>query len=65
VPYFEANYPERVCLVVGNEDHGVTRAALALCDMAVFVPMYGVGRSLNVHVAAAIVLYHILHTPGH
>jgi tRNA G18 (ribose-2'-O)-methylase SpoU len=32
--------------------------------MAVFVPMYGAGRSLNVHVAAAIVLYHILHTPG-
>jgi tRNA G18 (ribose-2'-O)-methylase SpoU len=64
VPYFEADYPQRVCLVVGNEDHGLTRAVLALCDMAVFVPLYGAGRSLNVHVAAAIVLYHILHTPG-
>lgn len=61
VPYYEFDYPERVCLVVGNEDHGVTRAALALCDSAVFVPMYGKGHSLNVHVAAAVVLYHIRH----
>ncbi len=60
-PYFEVEYPRRLCLVVGNEDHGVTRGALALCDSAVFVPMYGRGLSLNVHVSAAVVLYHVLH----
>lgn len=60
-PYFEVDYPGRLCLVVGNEDHGVTRSALALCDSAVFVPMYGRGLSLNVHVATAVVLYHALH----
>jgi tRNA (guanosine-2'-O-)-methyltransferase len=61
VPYFEYEPPESVCLVVGHEDHGVTRATLSLCDDAVFVPMYGRGRSLNVHVSLAVVAYHILH----
>ena len=48
---------------MGHEDHGVTRATLAVCDAAVFVPMYGKGLSLNVHVALAVVLYHIRHLP--
>ena len=61
VPYHRHSYPERSCLIVGNEDHGVTKAVLNVCDEAVFVPMYGKGRSLNVHTALAIVVYHILH----
>lgn len=62
VPYHEFEYAERTCLVVGHEDHGVTKATLAACDAAVFLPMYGKGRSLNVHVALSIVVYHILHS---
>jgi len=62
VPYQEYDYPEKTCLVVGHEDHGVTKAVLNQCDAAVFLPMYGKGRSLNVHVALSIVLYHILHS---
>jgi len=61
IPYYAAEYPRRVALVLGNEDHGVTRACLELCDAAVFVPMYGKGRSLNVHVSLAVVGYHLLH----
>jgi 23S rRNA (guanosine2251-2'-O)-methyltransferase len=61
VPYFEYAYPRQTCLVVGHEDHGVTRATLEVCDAAVFLPMYGKGLSLNVHVALSIVAYHILH----
>lgn len=59
-PYYALDYPQRVALVLGNEDHGVTRSCLALCDMAIFVPMYGKGKSLNVHVSLAVVGYHIL-----
>lgn len=58
LPYFDSAVPERVALVVGNEDHGVTLSSLELCDSAVFVPMFGKGQSMNVHVAAAVVLYH-------
>jgi tRNA (guanosine-2'-O-)-methyltransferase len=64
LPYHEYVYPERTCLVVGHEDHGVTKATLAACDAAVFLPMYGKGRSMNVHVALAIAVYHVLHTAG-
>lgn len=60
-PYFEYSYPQKTCLVVGHEDHGVTRATLEQCDAAVFIPMYGKGLSLNVHVALSIVVYHIIH----
>ena len=61
LPYQEFNYPQKTCFVVGHEDHGVTKATLSACDAAVFVPMYGKGLSLNVHVALSIVLYHALH----
>lgn len=64
VPYHQYSYPVKTCLVVGHEDHGVTKAVLAECDTAVFLPMYGKGLSLNVHVAFSIVVYHILHTSG-
>ena len=61
VPYHEFSYADKVCLVVGHEDHGVTKAVLGECEAAVFLPMYGKGQSLNVHVALSIVVYHILH----
>lgn len=63
VAYTAFDYPENVCLVVGHEDHGVTRATLEACDGAVFLPMYGKGRSLNVHVALSVVAYHVLGAP--
>jgi len=62
VPYSAFDYPAKICLVVGHEDHGVTRQTLALCDVAVFVPVYGKGRSLNVHVCLGVVCCHILHS---
>jgi tRNA (guanosine-2'-O-)-methyltransferase len=60
-PYHQFEYANKTCLVVGHEDHGVTRATLAACDAAVFLPMYGKGLSLNVHLALGIVAYHVLH----
>lgn len=60
LPYHTVQWPEKVCLVVGHEDHGVTRATLDQCDGAVFIPMYGKGRSLNVHVSLAVVAFRIL-----
>ena len=58
-PYHTVEWPEKVCLVVGHEDHGVTKATLAMCDEAIFLPMWGKGASLNVHVALGIVVYQI------
>ena len=61
LPYYTVDYPGRVALVLGNEDHGVTRSCLSLCHTALYVPMYGKGKSLNVHVSLAVVGYHLLH----
>ncbi len=63
VPYHEFEWPDAVALVVGSEDHGLTARALAACRATVFVPMLGRGRSLNVHVAAAVVGYRVLLAP--
>lgn len=62
VPYYHAEYPDKLCLVVGHEDHGVTKRTLAACDMVIFIPMYGKGASMNVHVSLAVAAYHILHS---
>jgi 23S rRNA (guanosine2251-2'-O)-methyltransferase len=60
-PYYNVEWADRSALILGHEDHGVTRHTLGLCDEAVFVPMWGKGASLNVHVALAVVVYSIRH----
>jgi tRNA G18 (ribose-2'-O)-methylase SpoU len=46
-----------VWLVLGSEDRGVSQDILDLADGAVAIPVLGIGSSLNVTSAAAIVLY--------
>lgn len=58
---YARGYPERVAILVGNEDHGVTRDTLSRCDGAIYIPMYGKGASLNVSVALGIACFHTLH----
>ena len=53
-------FPERVALVFGREMDGVSEAMRAACDKAVYLPMYGFTESLNVSVAAALVLQRIM-----
>lgn len=55
--YLDASYEFPACLVLGNEVQGITNELLALCDMAVEIPMYGLKQSLNVTVAYGIVVY--------
>ena len=47
-------------MVVGHESDGVSKEALDMADVIVEIPMWGVNKSLNVHVSAAIVLYKLL-----
>ena len=62
VPYYEVEYPNKVCLVLGNEYYGVAKRTISVCDMAIYIPMYGKVMSLNVHVALGIAAYHIIHS---
>ena len=55
--YTEANYTDPVCLIMGAEDTGIPAEHLALCDDWVAIPQYGRIGSLNVSVAAGILIY--------
>jgi TrmH family RNA methyltransferase len=59
--YREADYASRpVVLVMGNERAGLSKEQIALCDAVVRIPMEGYVESLNLSVAAALVLYEAL-----
>ena len=58
IPYTTADYSVPVALIVGNETSGVTEETLKLADQIVEIPMWGINRSLNVIVSAAIVSYY-------
>ena len=48
---------EKVCLIMGNEINGVSQELLDLSDKKVIIPMRWKKESLNVSVAAWIVMY--------
>lgn len=50
---------EKVCLVMGNEVSWVSQEVLDFCDKHVIIPMKWQKNSLNVSVAAGIVMYAI------
>jgi 23S rRNA (guanosine2251-2'-O)-methyltransferase len=49
--------PARSCFVLGNEGEGVSRLLSQLADGSISIPMKGHVDSLNVSVAAALVMY--------
>ena len=53
-PVDELEWPERVCLVIGNEVAGIAPEILDACEQRVSIPMLGVKQSLNVAVAFGI-----------
>jgi tRNA (guanosine-2'-O-)-methyltransferase len=55
--YSDFAFPARTCLVLGNEQTGTYPSVLKHCTHAVFIPMYGKGKSMNVHVSAAVVAF--------
>ncbi|PZM85739.1 TrmH family RNA methyltransferase [Candidatus Gracilibacteria bacterium] len=48
---------KKICLVIGNEVSGVNPKILDLSDEIIVIPMRGKKESLNVSVAAGIVMY--------
>jgi 23S rRNA (guanosine2251-2'-O)-methyltransferase len=47
-------------LILGSEDKGISRELIALSDHQIRIPMTGTIGSLNVSVAAGILLYEIV-----
>jgi tRNA (guanosine-2'-O-)-methyltransferase len=57
VPFRAVDYTLPTCLLLGNEDAGLTAEALTAADGVVAIPMEGMGTSLNVSAAAALLLF--------
>lgn len=57
MPYWSADMTVPTALVLGGEDQGVRRLVLEHCDYQVSLPLLGKISSLNVSVAAGILLY--------
>jgi tRNA G18 (ribose-2'-O)-methylase SpoU len=55
----ELDWPEQVCLVIGNEVAGISPPVIEACDLHATIPMLGVKESLNVSVAFGIAAYRV------
>lgn len=56
---YEQDLNRPVCLVLGSEEDGISPEYLRRCDVQVKIPMIGETASLNVSVAAAIMMYEV------
>lgn len=58
--YTSVEYNGPVAIVMGAEDRGVSMDNLRICDHIVTIPQFGTIGSLNVSVAASILIYEVV-----
>mmetsp|Transcript_32972 Transcript_32972/g.35540 ORF Transcript_32972/g.35540 Transcript_32972/m.35540 type:complete len:562 (-) Transcript_32972:75-1760(-) len=51
--------PPPICIVMGNEDRGISEEMRDLVDATFTIPMYGFAESFNLSVATSIILAHL------
>lgn len=56
---FQRKPDRKYAIVLGNEVKGVQQQIVDMCDGCLEIPQYGTKHSLNVSVAAGIVLWHL------
>jgi TrmH family RNA methyltransferase len=58
--FYDVNLKEKVIIAVGNEGNGISDEIYDICDLKVKIPMPGGAESLNVAVAASIMMYEVV-----
>lgn len=56
---------KKVCIVMGNEQHGISDAVREMADESFYLPMIGMAESFNLSVATAITCAHLSAASGH
>jgi len=56
---FAAGHLDKVAVIVGNEANGVSASLLKLADKRYYIPMKGRAESLNVAMAAGIIMFEL------
>ncbi len=62
--YTKADYQSPLCIIMGAENTGIPDEHLALCDEWIKIPLLGSIRSLNVSVAAGVLIYEAVKQRG-
>jgi tRNA G18 (ribose-2'-O)-methylase SpoU len=57
VDYRQAEYNLPLAFLFGSENYGLNKKSIKLADEIIEIPMYGINISLNVMIAAGIVVY--------
>ena len=57
LPYTSVDFTKPTMIIVGNEHVGITQTARDMSDVVVRIPMLGKINSLNIAVAASVVMY--------
>ena len=60
IPYNQYQNSQPCMLIVGNERRGVSQELLDISQSSLHIPMLGKNSSMNVSMAAGIVVYHLL-----
>ena len=60
IDYTQADFRQPVAIVMGAEDVGISEDILEMCDTRVRIPMSGTIESLNVSVAAGVMIYEMV-----
>lgn len=60
INYTQVDYTVPVAIVMGAEDTGISPEVLKLCDTFVSIPQFGHIGSLNVSVAAGVIIYEVV-----
>lgn len=57
---FVVSGDEKICLILGSENHGVSDELLALSDHTVHIPMQGHNSSMNIATACGIAVFEMI-----
>ena len=58
--YREVDYNGKVCLIIGNEEKGMSKLVKESCDFLITIPISPKIDSLNASVAAGILIYEVV-----
>ena len=58
--FYDVRYSNKLIIAVGNEGNGISEQVENMADIKVRIPMPGGAESLNVSVAASVMLYEVL-----
>jgi tRNA (guanosine-2'-O-)-methyltransferase len=59
IPLHQVDLSKKTAIVMGTELTGASQEALDLCDHKLLIPMFGFTESLNVSVAAAVIMQNL------